>query len=191
MRQRRMPRLPRPHRSRRPRSDAPVKPLRLEIRGFTAFRESTVVEFDGRRLFVITGPTGAGKSSLLDAMIWALYGQVPRVGNRTRQLITHGEKSMSVRFDFTARGETYRVSRRAPATTGTRLERQIEGDSWQPLADRARDVTAQVTEILGVVGVALTKYHHVAITRIHADDIQCETRFASPFMCYTMLIGDI
>ncbi len=134
-----------------------MKPLRLEIRGFTAFRESTVVEFDGRRLFVITGPTGAGKSSLLDAMIWALYGQVPRVGNRTRQLITHGEKSMSVRFDFTARGETYRVSRRAPATTGTRLERQIEGDSWQPLADRARDVTAQVTEILGLDYSTFTK----------------------------------
>ena len=134
-----------------------MKPLRLEIRGFTAFRESTVVEFEGRRLFVITGPTGAGKSSLLDAMIWALYGQVPRVGTRTRQLITHGEKSMSVRFDFTARGQTYRVSRRAPATTGTRLERQIEGDVWQPLADRARDVTAQVTEILGLDYSTFTK----------------------------------
>ena len=48
-----------------------MKPLRLELRGFTAFRESTVVDFEGRRLFVITGATGAGKSSLLQALAGA------------------------------------------------------------------------------------------------------------------------
>ena len=127
-----------------------MRPVRLEVRGFTSFRESAVVDFTGRRLFVITGPTGAGKSSLLDAMIWALYGQVPRVGNATRQLITHGEQSMSVRFDFTARGQTYRVSRHVPGAAGARLERLTEAGEWHPLADRARDVTAQVTEILGL-----------------------------------------
>ncbi|MSQ41879.1 MAG: SMC family ATPase, partial [Dehalococcoidia bacterium] len=127
-----------------------MKPLRLELRGFTAFRETAVVEFGARRLFVITGPTGAGKSSLLDAITWALYGQVPRVGTATLQLITHGERSMAVRFDFTARGETYRVSRHAPATTGTRLERLTADGAWTPVSDRARDVTAQVTQILGL-----------------------------------------
>ena len=64
-----------------------MKPVLLKIRGFTAFRDETVVEFEGRRLFVITGPTGAGKSSLLDAMTWALYGQVPRVGRSVKELV--------------------------------------------------------------------------------------------------------
>ncbi len=127
-----------------------MKPVRLEVRGFTAFRDSAVVDFDGRQLFVITGPTGAGKSSLLDAMIWALFGQVPRVGTATRQLMTHGEKSMSVRFDFTARGGRYRVSRHAPGSVGTRLERLSDAGEWVPLADRSREVTAQVTQLLGL-----------------------------------------
>ena len=127
-----------------------MKPVRLEVRGFTAFRDSAVVDFDDRQLFVITGPTGAGKSSLLDAMIWALFGQVPRVGTATRQLVTHGEKSMAVRFDFTARGGRYRVSRHAPGGVGTRLERLSDAGEWAPLADRSREVTAQVTQLLGL-----------------------------------------
>ena len=45
-----------------------MKPLRLEIQGFTVFREKTSVNFEGRSLFAITGSIGAGKSSLLDAM---------------------------------------------------------------------------------------------------------------------------
>ena len=128
-----------------------MKPRRLELRGFTAFRETAVVDFFDRSLFAITGPTGAGKSSLLDAMIWALYGQVPRVGRATRQLITHGEKSMAVRFDFAARGAMYRVARSTSGPVGTRLEQLAEdGKSWRLLADRSADVVAQVTAILGL-----------------------------------------
>ena len=134
-----------------------MKPLRLEVRGFTAFRDPAVVEFEQRQLFVITGPTGAGKSSLLDAMIWALYGQVPRVGAATRQLVTHGEKSMAVRFDFTALGETYRVSRHAPGGIGARMERLTESGEWHPLADRSREVTARVTQLLGLDYQTFTK----------------------------------
>ena len=134
-----------------------MRPLRLELRGFTAFRETAVVDFGGRELFAITGPTGAGKSSLLDGMTWALYGQVPRVGRQTRQLLSHGEQSMSARLDFTVRGESYRVSRRAPATVGTRLEHLLADGSWRPLADRATEVTEQVTQLLGLDYATFTK----------------------------------
>lgn len=127
-----------------------MRPLRLVLKGFTAFREETAVDFEGRRLFAITGATGAGKSSLLDAITWALYGQVPRVGSSTRQLVSHGASAMSVRFEFSTRGRRYRVSRRAPGTVATRLEREDEGGEWVPLADRARDVTEQVTKVLGL-----------------------------------------
>ncbi|MDA0351329.1 MAG: SMC family ATPase [Chloroflexi bacterium] len=127
-----------------------MKPIRLELRGFTAFRERTVVEFEGRHLFAITGPTGAGKSSLLDAMTWALYGQVPRVGSSTRQLVSHGATSMQVRFDFSTRDGVYRVVRKAPAVTGTRLEQRQADGSWRHLADRSRDVTAEVVRLLGM-----------------------------------------
>ena len=134
-----------------------MRPLRLELRGFTVFREPAVVDFEGRRLFAITGPTGSGKSSLLDAMTWALYGEVPRVGRATRQLITHGARSMAARLDFSVRGQRYRVSRQAPGAIGTRLERQAADGAWEPLADRAREVTARVTSLLGLDFQTFTK----------------------------------
>ena len=134
-----------------------MRPLRLELRGFTSFRETAVLDFGGRRLFAITGPTGAGKSSLLDAMTWALYGQVPRVGTQTRQLTTHGANAMAVRLDFSVRGERHRVSRQAPGPAGARLERLRDDGAWEPLAARSREVTQRVTDLLGLDFATFTK----------------------------------
>ena len=134
-----------------------MRPLHLELRGFTSFKEPARLDFEGRRLFAITGPTGAGKSSLLDAMTWALYGQVPRVGRETRQLITHGAKAMAVQFDFSVRGTRYRVSRQAPGNLGARLERLRADDVWEPLEDRAREVTRRIEELIGLDYTTFTK----------------------------------
>ncbi len=140
-----------------------MRPLRLELRGFTAFRRPAVVDFSGRTLFAITGPTGAGKSSLLDAMTWALYGQVPRVGRATHQLVTHGEKAMSVRFDFSARGHTYRVTRTTAGAIGTRLEQRLDGEGgdsgerWRLVADRAGEVTKAIGALVGLDYATFTK----------------------------------
>lgn len=133
-----------------------MRPVLLKIRGFTAFRDETVVEFEGRRLFVITGPTGAGKSSLLDAMTWALYGQVPRVGRSVKELVSQGERDMSVLFEFTVRGRGYRVSRRYPGSTSTRLERLVN-EQWVPMEDRAAEVTKQVEALLGMDYATFTR----------------------------------
>ena len=127
-----------------------MKPLRLEIQGFTVFREKTSVNFEGRSLFAITGSIGAGKSSLLDAMMWALYGNVPRVGAATQQLTSHGLKSMYVLFEFIVRGDIYRVVRRTPSTNSTRLEKQASDGSWDLVADRSRDVTSNISELLAM-----------------------------------------
>ena len=45
-----------------------MRPVKLALEGFTAFRERTCLDFTGLDLFAITGPTGAGKSSLIDAI---------------------------------------------------------------------------------------------------------------------------
>ena len=134
-----------------------MRPLRLDVRGFTSFREPATLDFEHRRLFAITGPTGAGKSSLLDAMTWALYGQVPRVGRETRQLITHGAKAMAVQFEFSVRGDRYRVSRQAPGNLGTRLEQQRTDGAWEPLEDRAREVTRRIEDLIGLDFATFTK----------------------------------
>ncbi len=141
-----------------------MRPVRLEVRGFTAFREPATVEFEGRRLFVITGPTGAGKSSLLDAMMWALYGQVPRVGKSIRDLIAHGEREASVLFEFTVRGRPYRVSRRVRAvsekstSTDVRLDRLVK-DQWVPVdgGDRVTGANQFIQDTLGMDYATFTR----------------------------------
>jgi DNA repair protein SbcC/Rad50 len=135
-----------------------VKPLRLEIEGFTSFRESTVLELEGLDLFAITGPTGAGKSSLIDALVFALYGQVPRVGREYKQLLSHGSERLSVRLDFEVGGQRYRIARtaRVKGTPQVRLER-IVGDDAQPLADRVSEIEEQVERIVGLDYDAFTR----------------------------------
>ena len=136
-----------------------MKPVRLELQGFTAFREQTTLDFEGRRLFVITGPTGAGKSSLLDAMTWALFGQVPRVGASVGQLISQGEPSMHVKLEFETRGRRYQVARRALAKGpgAVRLERLDASGEWEPIADRTTEVKTQVERLLGMDYATFTR----------------------------------
>ncbi|MCG6924045.1 MAG: SMC family ATPase [Acidobacteria bacterium] len=128
-----------------------MRPLRLEVEGFTSFVERQSVDFSGLDLFAVTGPTGAGKSSLIDALVFALYGQVPRVGDDYKQLISHGADRLSVLLEFEVGGESYRIARtaRRAGASKQRLER-LEGDEARALADKARDIRARIETILGL-----------------------------------------
>jgi exonuclease SbcC len=86
-----------------------VRPIRLEVQGLTSYREKAEVDFTDLDLFAITGPTGSGKSSLVDAITYALFGEVPRVGDSIKQLISQGEDRLRVDFEFSADGGRYRV----------------------------------------------------------------------------------
>ena len=136
-----------------------MKPVRLELQGFTAFREPAILDFEGRRLFVITGPTGAGKSSLLDAMTWALFGQVPRVGASVGQLIAQGAPTMQVLLEFETRGRRFRIARRADVKGPgrVRLERRDLTGAWEPLADKATEVRGHVERLLGMDYATFTR----------------------------------
>ena len=90
-----------------------MRPHKLTLEGFTSFREKLELDFTGLDLFAITGPTGAGKSSLIDAICFALYGQVPRVGDDYKQLISHGAERLSVMLEFGVGKERYRIARTA------------------------------------------------------------------------------
>ena len=57
-----------------------MRPLRIRVEGFSAFRSPVEVNFEGVDFFSLSGHTGSGKSSLIDAMVFALYGRVPRLG---------------------------------------------------------------------------------------------------------------
>ncbi len=128
-----------------------MRPLRLELEGFTAFRDPTFLDLSELDLFAITGPTGAGKSSLIDAVAYALYGRVPRVTTEVGACISQGMDRMRVSLEFLAGEERFRVYRetRRKGSGAVRLDRW-QGEDWQPQLDRAREVTDRVTEIVGL-----------------------------------------
>jgi exonuclease SbcC len=134
-----------------------MRPERLELEGFTAFRERTEVDFGGADLFALTGATGAGKSSLIDAMCFALYGVVPRYDDRrlVAPVISQGAAEARVRLDFAVGPDRYSAVRvvRATATGATtkeaRLERRLP-DGVEVLAGTADELTAEVTARLGL-----------------------------------------
>src|SRR4051794_9760443 len=129
-----------------------VRPRSLEVDGFTAFRDRQVVDFGPFELFVITGPTGAGKTSLLDAIALSLYGQVPRMGRHgLGQLVSHGKPEARVLLEFEVDGEVYRASRRLPRQGAQhgRLERW-DGSRWADAVERG-GVRAVNDAILGLV----------------------------------------
>src|SRR5437773_10593683 len=111
-----------------------MRPLRLEAKGFTAFRDAVELDFTALDVFAISGPTGSGKSSLLDAMTYALFGRVERVGAAVGQLVSQGQPRMAVTLEFEVGAERYRATRSTPVKGATRilLERQAPGCAWVP-----------------------------------------------------------
>src|SRR3954462_15959308 len=101
-----------------------MRPLKLEIEGFTAFDKPAYVPFEDLDLFAITGPTGAGKSSLIDAMCYALYGRIPRVNSEIASCISLGLDRLQVTFAFRAGEHDYLVYRetRCKGAPNVRLE---------------------------------------------------------------------
>jgi exonuclease SbcC len=132
-----------------------VRPLSLAIEGFTAFRDRQEVDFAPLELFVITGPTGAGKTSILDAISFALYGEVPRIGSTrgTADVISLGTDRATVEFDFEVAGERpHRIVRRISRRTGQAVtfERQ-EGEDWVPASTGGvTDTNRHIQELVGL-----------------------------------------
>jgi DNA repair protein SbcC/Rad50 len=57
-----------------------MRPLRLMLEGFASYREPTDIDFNDVNFFALVGPTGSGKSTVIDGLCFALYGTVPRWG---------------------------------------------------------------------------------------------------------------
>ncbi|MHA6618583.1 AAA family ATPase [Pseudonocardia sp. DLS-67] len=143
-----------------------MRPVVLEMAGFGSFREPTTVDFAGADYFAFVGPTGAGKSTVIDALTFALYGSVPRWDNsRTVALAlapTVNRGTVRLVFDvggarYVAARELRRAASGGVSVRGARLERLRDpagtggpGEESEPLADGAGPVTKAVEELLGL-----------------------------------------
>jgi exonuclease SbcC len=90
-----------------------MRPLRLDLDGFTVFRELTTVDFTDADFFALIGPTGSGKSTILDAICFALYGTVPRWNDRraVANALAPSSAQARVRLVFESAGRRYAATR--------------------------------------------------------------------------------
>ena len=144
-----------------------MKPHHLVIEAFGPYAERVAIDFDAlsdEGLFLIHGSTGAGKTFLLDAMSFALYGEVSgeRGVKGLRSDHAPPQAVPRVELDFSAGGARYRVER-TPPYTATKLRGsgtteklaaaalfRVLGTEQQPVASRTGEVTREVERIVGL-----------------------------------------
>jgi exonuclease SbcC len=129
-------------------------PVRLQLRNFLSYGDNPPQEIDlqGVHMAALVGNNGAGKSALLDAITWALFGKA-RSGND--QLLRQGANEMSVTFEFEVEGQLYRVRRRFSRKSRTHtvvLEQQLDGKRWRPIVteSKVRAVDEEIQRLLGM-----------------------------------------
>jgi exonuclease SbcC len=141
-------------------------PLHLRIAGFLSYRDPVELDFNSFELACISGQNGAGKSSLLDAMTWVLFGEAR--GKSTDVInLNLDVKAAEVALTFAYEGNTFRVQRTLPRGKSTVLEFQILDDGrqktddgmvngqlsivhqWKPLTEKTtRDTQARIEQTL-------------------------------------------
>jgi DNA repair protein SbcC/Rad50 len=128
-------------------------PLRLELHNFLAYKDPDPLNLEGVHIACISGENGAGKSSLLDAITWVLWGKAR--SSSPDDLIRQGEREMRVSFEFAQAGQRYQVlrQRRAEGKVGTSLlELQAfdaASDSWRSLSEHTlRQTQDRLTSLL-------------------------------------------
>jgi exonuclease SbcC len=138
-----------------------VRPLHLDVESFTAFRDKQSIDFTALDLFAISGPTGSGKTSILDAMTYALFGYIDRVGRQAAQFVSQGQPRLSVMLEFAVGNDRYRVTRSTPGRGQTRILLQTwDGADWVQAgegADRVNDVNEMIRLAIGLDYGAFTR----------------------------------
>ena len=148
-----------------------MRPLRLLLDGFGTYRNPTEIDFTDVDFFALVGPTGSGKSTVIDALCFALYGTVPRWDNEkeVRNALAPSANSCRVSLIFELAGQRYAATRSLQrgkqgqvTTKAARLERldvsapssapvqEILEATVEPLAEGPDNVKASVQQLLGL-----------------------------------------
>jgi len=125
-------------------------PIRLELENFLCYRKPDPLDFSGIHIACLAGDNGAGKSSLLDAITWALWGRAR--ARRDDELIHLGQDEMQVEFTFDLEGLRYRVLRQRSAGKRGRsvLDLQVaDVDHYRSISESTmRQTQAKINDLL-------------------------------------------
>ena len=148
-----------------------MRPVELTLSNITSFTDSdgTVVDFRDTDVFALTGSTGAGKTSLLDAISFALYGRIPRLkGNEIAPLLSTRATTGKVVFVFDVNGVRYRAFRelrRSARGTVSIKEAVVEtlDDGGNPLSRIAEDTDTASEVISALIGLTFPQFQQVCM----------------------------
>ena len=124
-------------------------PLHIRISGFLSYHDAVELDFTGIDLACISGHNGAGKSSLLDAITWSLFGEARGKSSDVINL-RQDVKAAEVALTFQHEDNTYRVQRTLPRNKNTVLEFQVRTQTgWKPLTEKTtRETQARIEQTL-------------------------------------------
>lgn len=138
-------------------------PVRLELQNFLSYgTEAPPLDFEQFEVACLSGGNGEGKSALLDAITWALWGEARKSSGKRKpddELIRIGSRHMEVTFTFDLEASRYRVTRSfsrsaTGKTTSSDLEFQLydpEEDAYRPLTGSTqRETQGRIEDTLGL-----------------------------------------
>ena len=140
-------------------------PLRLSVRNFLCYRDDVPpLDLRGIHVACLCGANGHGKSALLDAMTWCLWGQARTGTQNHSDLIAYGESECRVELDFLARGQEHRaIRRRRRAGQGrTEVDLFVLDDDAQPRSMSGNSVRETNWKIQNLVGMDYTTFVNTA-----------------------------
>lgn len=141
-----------------------MRPLRITMKGFGTFRERTDIDLADVDLVALVGPTGSGKSTIIDAITFALYGTIARYENNrlVAPAINQTSNEARVALDFELDGQILtaaRIVRRTTSGGATTREARLErGDNV--LAD---DATSMSQEVEGILGLDVEQFNRTVV----------------------------
>ncbi|MHA2742440.1 AAA family ATPase [Vibrio harveyi] len=154
-----------------------MKPIKLTMQAFGPFAQTETIEFDklgANPLFLINGPTGSGKTSILDAICFALYGETTgneRQGIQMRCDMAAPTLLTEVTLEFSLHGKSYRVIRspeqEAPKARGEGMTVRKHTAALYEITDEEKLITSKTTqvktEVTNIIGLNETQFRQVMV----------------------------
>lgn len=141
-----------------------MRPILLEIEGLQSYKEKQVIDFEKlceNGLFGIFGETGSGKSTILDAMILAVYGDIPRASelanekNGLKNFLNTSSKKMEIYFKFALGEDIYEIKRKyalgkSKGQDELKTKEQLLIKNGEIIADSPTKIKSQIEEEFGL-----------------------------------------
>jgi exonuclease SbcC len=126
-----------------------MRPIELTFTGLRSYRSTTTIDFTNLDLFAVIGDTGAGKSTIIEALSLALYGTYTWSGGKLEELIADGMNTMSIQLRFAADGDEWVVTRTRHRNASAPVNK-LECAAREEKVDGNRAVNERIERLLGL-----------------------------------------